>query len=471
MPGTIYLSQKRKTPDCDCEDEKPKFINSKSFLAIVTAFTILMLAFPHYSHIFYGNTNREVGYVDQSNIEKLNFDIVGMTCSGCEAHIEGEVNKLAGIVSVTANYKKANAIVKYDKSKISANRINEALMHAGYKIVNPDAQNKDMKMNENDNITFYEVGLVCNAAPGLGCGSRSKPILLEFDQQKEVKEAQLNKKGTLIKIVWEDNIDFNSKKYIADRVFKNNKMNAKLSIHSETETSVWLNVRNIDKLSKEEAGIIANQMIVAFKEKGNLTTEQEDHLKVDIQTAFYNFFLNFNSLDELSSTFAYKNILLKVIDSSKAYLDTEQIPDVDILLKFCIGHSENCTKSGCCKNREIKINPTKMNTVNSYVKTRSIGRILRLILGLFFVTEVYPVYRDVTTEGALIRLGWALALVAFYVLLHLIIVKYLQNINMVLGAILVFGPFLAVFFYWLWRTCRNWSIIIYFGIINYCCGT
>jgi hypothetical protein len=79
-------------------------------------------------------------------------------------------------------------------------------------------------------------------------------------------------------------------------------------------------------------------------------------------------------------------------------------------------------------------------------KTHIIGRLLRLILGLFFVTEVYPVYRDVTTEGALIRLGWALALVAFYVLLHLIIVKYFQNINMVLGAILAFGPFLSVFF-------------------------
>jgi len=46
-------------------------------------------------------------------------------------------------------------------------------------------------------------------------------------------------------------------------------------------------------------------------------------------------------------------------------------------------------------------------------RTGIIGRILRLLLGVFFVTEVYPVYMDVTLEGSLIRLGWTLALVFF----------------------------------------------------------
>lgn len=79
-------------------------------------------------------------------------------------------------------------------------------------------------------------------------------------------------------------------------------------------------------------------------------------------------------------------------------------------------------------------------------KTGFIGRILRLLLGIFFVTEVYSVYRDVTLEGSLIRLGWSLALVIVYVLVHIYVIKYFPKINKVTGSMLAFGPFLAVFF-------------------------
>jgi len=75
-----------------------------------------------------------------------------------------------------------------------------------------------------------------------------------------------------------------------------------------------------------------------------------------------------------------------------------------------------------------------------------VGRILRLLLGIFFVTEVYPVYRDVTWEGVIIRASFAIGLVLFYVLLHMIVVKYLLRVNRIIGAILAFGPFLTVFF-------------------------
>lgn len=87
-----------------------------------------------------------------------------------------------------------------------------------------------------------------------------------------------------------------------------------------------------------------------------------------------------------------------------------------------------------------------METDNkSKYQARYIGRILRFLLGVFFVSEVWPVYQDVTAEGALIRLGWAIGLVLFYTMLHLIINKYAPNFNKVVGAVLAFAPFLAVF--------------------------
>lgn len=86
---------------------------------------------------------------------------------------------------------------------------------------------------------------------------------------------------------------------------------------------------------------------------------------------------------------------------------------------------------------------TSYNNLN---KTRPVGRILRFLLGVFFVTEVWPVYRDVTAEGALVRLGWALVLLLFYFILHYVIMKFTPKINPIVGAILAFGPLLAVFF-------------------------
>lgn len=78
-------------------------------------------------------------------------------------------------------------------------------------------------------------------------------------------------------------------------------------------------------------------------------------------------------------------------------------------------------------------------------KPLTIGRLLRLALGVYFLFEVIPVYRDVVLEGALIRLGWALGLVLFYSGLHFIILKLAPKINPIFGAFLAFGPFLAVF--------------------------
>lgn len=91
--------------DCNCErDEKPKFTQSKKFLVIPTVFTGLMLAFPNYTYIFYPKTEKEVIMVEKSNVQTIEFSISGMTCSGCEEHVNHEVNKLSGIIKSTTSY-------------------------------------------------------------------------------------------------------------------------------------------------------------------------------------------------------------------------------------------------------------------------------------------------------------------------------------------------------------------------------
>lgn len=122
--------------DCACEvDEKPSFLQSKKFLLIVTLFAGLMLAFPYYSGIFYARPTKEIVYVQQDNIVEKTFILDGMTCTGCENHVESEVNKLDGIVSVKASYEEGSTMVKYDSTKVSDKQIIKAIDSTGYKVV------------------------------------------------------------------------------------------------------------------------------------------------------------------------------------------------------------------------------------------------------------------------------------------------------------------------------------------------
>jgi len=124
-----------KEIDCECEtDEKSKFIQSKTFLGVVTIFAIVMFAFPYYSGIFYPNTEKKVIVVNKSDIKTIEFKISGMTCASCEAHVNHTVNKLTGIVNSKTTYEDGNAIIEFDEAKTNELEIENAINSTGYKV-------------------------------------------------------------------------------------------------------------------------------------------------------------------------------------------------------------------------------------------------------------------------------------------------------------------------------------------------
>lgn len=130
--------------ECACEeDEKPSFWQSKRFLGIVTVFAGLMLALPSYSQIFYPDSDSSSSVVDeqQSHVKQAAFKIKGMTCSGCESHVNNEVGKLEGVQEVKASYENENAVVKYDPEKVKEEQIVEAINKTGYKVVDKPNEN------------------------------------------------------------------------------------------------------------------------------------------------------------------------------------------------------------------------------------------------------------------------------------------------------------------------------------------
>ncbi len=60
------------------------------------------------------------------------FDVGGMSCAACQAHVEKAVGKLDGVTSVAVNLLSGSMAVEYDESAISADDICRAVDRAGY---------------------------------------------------------------------------------------------------------------------------------------------------------------------------------------------------------------------------------------------------------------------------------------------------------------------------------------------------
>lgn len=65
-------------------------------------------------------------------MQKVKFDIQGMTCSSCSAHVERAVSKLEGIKNINVNLLSNNMIVEYDENKLNNEKIIKAVIDAGY---------------------------------------------------------------------------------------------------------------------------------------------------------------------------------------------------------------------------------------------------------------------------------------------------------------------------------------------------
>lgn len=63
---------------------------------------------------------------------KDKFDVTGMTCSACSAHVEKSVSKVDGVNSVAVNLLQNSMVVDYDESKTGIDEIISAVEKGGY---------------------------------------------------------------------------------------------------------------------------------------------------------------------------------------------------------------------------------------------------------------------------------------------------------------------------------------------------
>ncbi|MGX8680889.1 MAG: cation transporter, partial [bacterium] len=60
------------------------------------------------------------------------FDVMGMTCASCQAHVEKSVRNLKGVNDVNVNLLSENMVVNYDENVCSVDEIIAAVRSGGY---------------------------------------------------------------------------------------------------------------------------------------------------------------------------------------------------------------------------------------------------------------------------------------------------------------------------------------------------
>jgi len=135
-----------------------------------------------------------------------------------------------------------------------------------------------------DRVSVFKVPLVCPAAPWIGCGGPSKPILLDLERQLGVLEAWLNRAGTRIAVVWKPESNAETRRNVAAELKEDHAMELDGKSRDEAVKDFlsgkgWYRGAEVDRLSEEEAGVIAARLVRWVQAKTPLAKDKAEGLE------------------------------------------------------------------------------------------------------------------------------------------------------------------------------------------------
>ena len=150
-----------------------------------------------------------------------------------------------------------------------------------------------------ETLTFYKTNVVCQLDKEIASGSRVKPLFLETEKQAGIKEAWVNREGTVIAIVWKEGIAEEEKASTIQPLFEKQQMKTEFVADKEQQKQLkenfianvapaqkkdkWYKGMDVDKLSMEEARVISDTATL-FALKAELIDEKEASvIKNDIE--------------------------------------------------------------------------------------------------------------------------------------------------------------------------------------------
>ena len=207
-------------------------------------------------------------------------------------------------------------------------------------------------------LSFYQINLVCGAASDIGCGTRAKPILQDFMNNEQVEEAWLNHTGTVIAIVWKENVE--NRLELANSIFSDwNRPFLELTGEAREEHLIdfrvgkWYKGTDVDQLSMIEAGRIADRLTSWIDDEANISEENKVNLRSAFESYIKKDFLAIEDASVIDQASYWQRWERELTEIGKDLLGN-QMPDVKIISAAAMEGSPGeacCTKknsSACC---------------------------------------------------------------------------------------------------------------------------
>lgn len=231
------------------------------------------------------------------------FGVTGMTCSACAASIETALRRLDGVQAAEVSFEKSLAIITFDPTRIRPETLTATVESAGGtkhqfgigSLPEQGASTPNVRTSTPaEQLTFYSAPLVCAAAPEIGCGSRTKPILLMLGTKPEVYGTWLSRQGTTIAIAWDPETPASQRTEIATSTFGQLEIAAveligddrKQVLKEFSSDALWYGTEALDLLSDEEANIIAARLVRRLEARAAISGETARKLETTIAEVF-----------------------------------------------------------------------------------------------------------------------------------------------------------------------------------------
>ncbi|MCI0617825.1 heavy-metal-associated domain-containing protein [bacterium] len=271
---TLLVAQNEKTSDCCSENTEEKMSCGETTQKPCTSITAAQ--------------DRTLS----SSAKKIVLQVGGMSCTGCAKSLTEALMSTEGVERADVSFENATAEIYYNPAILTETNLGEIVRKAGYSVKTEDSnlnvRNKAFDIPAEENITIFEVPLVCKAAAHLGCGLRSKPLLLELENDSVIAEAWLNRGGTQFAIVWEP-ITTAQQRIEAIKEFLHKHQDLDLKRVSGEKASAalkgfqskegWYRGAAVDRLSEEEAQVIAIRFISRFRKSVSISDEIANQLQ------------------------------------------------------------------------------------------------------------------------------------------------------------------------------------------------
>jgi copper chaperone CopZ len=316
-----------------------------SLLTLLIASAIVLgFAALNFSSYVFAETPPAPKALGAANLQRAVIPVEGMSCATCEIAVRHALKGIDGVKSAHVSVATKTAAVDYEPAKTNPEQLVAAINSTGYRasVPNKTIDSAPMAKNQNSNdpktdasasagknaaatadqVSVFKVSLVCPAAPHIGCGSASKPILLDLEKQQGVREAWLNRAGTTIAVVWKSDADTEMRRNVTAELKEDHATEMQGESRDDAVKDFlsgkgWYRGADVDRLSEEEAGIIAARLVRRVQRKTTLTGAKAEALQRALADAFKKLFIS-GKISDKAEPFRLKDV-------AGQYLDEEQI--------------------------------------------------------------------------------------------------------------------------------------------------